>query len=136
MILIIRSVWRIPHFPITNTKKAISSCERAVSLDDSDIDAKLLLAQVQVKLDKTDAAIKTLQDIISQEPDNQSAYNQLIKIYMENEQPEEVKSLLDGCDNDEILKKFSAYISKNPVFSLPEGSYDEPKTLSIICKRR
>ena len=54
--------------------------ERAVSLDDSDIDAKLLLAQVQVKLDKTDAAIKTLQDIISQEPDNQSAYNQLIKI--------------------------------------------------------
>ena len=65
--------------------------ERAVSLDDSDIDAKLLLAQVQVKLDKTDAAIKTLQDIISQEPDNQSAYNQLIKIYMENEQPEEVE---------------------------------------------
>ena len=108
--------------------------ERAVSLDDSDIDAKLLLAQVQVKLDKTDAAIKTLQDIISQEPNNQSAYNQLIKIYMENEQPEEVKSLLDGCDNDEILKKFSAYISKNPVFSLPEGSYDEPKTLSLYAK--
>ena len=108
--------------------------ERAVSLDDSDIDAKLLLAQVQVKLDKTDAAIKTLQDIISQESDNQSAYNQLIKIYIENEQPEEVKSLLDGCDNDEILKKSSAYISKNPVFSLPEGSYDEPKTLSLYAK--
>ena len=28
--------------------------ERAVSLDDSDVDAKLLLAQVQVKLEKTD----------------------------------------------------------------------------------
>ena len=108
--------------------------ERAVTLDGSDIDAKLLLAQVQVKLDKTDAAIKTLQSIISQEPDNQSAYNQLIKIYMENEQPEEVKSLLDSCDNDEILKKFSTYISKNPVFSLPEGSYDEPKTLSLYAK--
>ena len=61
--------------------------ERAVSLDDSDVDAKLLLAQVQVKLEKTDQAIKTLQDAIRLEPDNQSAYNQLIKIYMENDQP-------------------------------------------------
>ena len=109
--------------------------ERAVSLDDSDVDAKLLLAQVQVKLEKTDQAIKTLQDAIRLEPDNQSAYNQLIKIYMENDQPDEVKNLLDSCDNDDILNKFSAYISKNPVFSLPEGSYDEPKTLSLYPKR-
>ena len=72
--------------------------ERAVSLDDSDVDAKLLLAQVQVKLEKTDQAIKTLQDVIRLEPDNQSAYNQLIKIYMENDQPDEVKNLLDSCD--------------------------------------
>lgn len=108
--------------------------ERAVSLDDSDVDAKLLLAQVQVKLEKTDQAIKTLQDAIRLEPDNQSAYNQLIKIYMENDQPDEVKNLLDSCDNDDILNKFSAYISKNPVFSLPEGSYDEPKTLSLYSK--
>ena len=108
--------------------------ERAVSLNDSDVDAKLLLAQVQVKLEKTDQAIKTLQNVIRLEPDNQSAYNQLIKIYMENDQPDEVKNLLDSCDNDDILNKFSAYISKNPVFSLPEGSYDEPKTLSLYSK--
>ena len=80
--------------------------ERAVSLNDSDVDAKLLLAQVQVKLEKTDQAIKTLQNVIR----------------------------LDSCDNDDILNKFSAYISKNPVFSLPEGSYDEPKTLSLYSK--
>ena len=77
-----------------------------ISLDDSDVDAKLLLAQVQVKLEKTDQAIKTLQDAIRLEPDNQSAYNQLIKIYMENDQPDEVKNLLDSCDNDDILNKF------------------------------
>ena len=53
---------------------------------------------------------------------------------MENDQPDEVKNLLDSCDNDDILNKFSAYISKNPVFSLPEGSYDEPKTLSLYSK--
>lgn len=108
--------------------------ERAVSLDDTDVDAKLLLAQVLVKLDKTTQAIQTLQTVISQEPDNQSAYSQLIKIYAENQQPEEIKKLLDSCDNDDILQKFSAYISKNPVFSLPEGSYDEPKTLSLYAK--
>ena len=97
---------------------------------------KLLLAQVQVKLEKTDQAIKTLQDAIRLEPDNQSAYNQLIKIYMENDQLDEVKNLLDSCDNDDILNKFSAYISKNPVFSLPEAAMTSRKLFLYIQRGR
>ena len=58
----------------------------------------------------------------------------LIMDNMKSHHAKAVKNLLDSCDNDDILNKFSAYISKNPVFSLPEGSYDEPKTLSLYSK--
>lgn len=108
--------------------------ERAIALDNSDIDAKLLLAQVQVKLNKNEQAIQTLEAIIQEKPEEQSAYNQLIKIYTDAQQPENIKALLDACENDDILKKFSAYISTTPVFSLPSGDYNEAKTLFLYAK--
>ena len=97
----------------------------------NDFDYQIRMADTAFSNHKYEESYKFVERL---EPDNQSAYNQLIKIYMENDQPDEVKNLLDSCDNDDILNKFSAYISKNPVFSLPEGSYDEPKTLSLYSK--
>lgn len=108
--------------------------QRAVALDSEDSDAQLLKAQVLVKLDKENQAIETLKTLLANDPDNVTAYGQLIKIYAGSEKTDEIKNLLDQCENDEIKEKFSGYISTPPVFSLPSGEYSEQKTLQLYCR--
>ncbi|NCB91429.1 MAG: tetratricopeptide repeat protein [Clostridia bacterium] len=108
--------------------------QRAVTLDGEDEDAKLLKAQILVKLDKQEEAIDTLLDLIGTNPDNMTAYGQLIKIYFADGKTAEIKTLLDGCENDEIKTKYAGYISRVPVFSLPSGDYTEEKTLQLYAK--
>lgn len=110
--------------------------ERAVTLDSQDADAQLLKAQVLVKLEKDKQAISTLEALIEQEPDNNTAYGQLLKVYASNEMTSEIKELLDQCENEDIVNKYSAYISTPPVFSLPGGEYDEQKTLQLYTREQ
>lgn len=107
---------------------------RALELNEDDAEAKLLMAQVQVKLDKTDDAIKMLEGLIADEPDNTAAYGQLIKIHMTNEDFDEIKDLMDACENEGVLEKYAAYICSEPVFSLPAGEYLEEKTLQLYTR--
>ncbi|MCI6995678.1 MAG: chitobiase/beta-hexosaminidase C-terminal domain-containing protein [Eubacterium sp.] len=111
-----------------------SFVQRAVELDQTDTDAKLLLAQVQVKLEKSKEAVTTLKNLLKTEPDNITAYGQLIKIYEQSESFDEIKELLDQCEYDDILKKYDNYISSVPVFSLPGGDYDELKSLQLYSR--
>lgn len=108
--------------------------ERAVTLDADDADAQLLKAQVLVKLEREKEAMKVLEALIENDPDNTTAYGQLIKIYDASEMKAEIKELLDKCDNDQIKEKYSGYISTPPVFSLPGGEYSEQKTLQLYAK--
>ena len=55
--------------------------QRAVALDEENVDAKLLLAQVLVHLEKEEQAVDTLLKLIEEQPDEAAAYGQLIKIY-------------------------------------------------------
>lgn len=108
--------------------------ERAVSLDDSSADARLLMAQILVKLEKNAQAEKTLLDLIAQDPDNVTAYGQLIKLYAADEKTDEIKTLLDGCENEDVLDKYSGYISDPPVFSLQGTEYSEAQSLQLLSK--
>lgn len=108
--------------------------QRAVTLDSDSSDAQILKAQVLVKLGKESQAIETLNTLIANEPDNMTAYGQLIKIYAGSEKTDEIKALMDQCENDEIREKYSAYISTPPVFSLPAGEYSDQKTLQLYSR--
>lgn len=115
-------------------EESLEFIERAVVLDGEDADARLLLAQVLVKLGEKEEAIETLQELIAKEPGETTAYGQLIKLYESEEMTMEIKKLLDGCEEKEVLEKYSAYISDIPVFSLPSGSYTEEKRLQLYSK--
>ena len=108
--------------------------ERAITLDSTDVDAQLLKAQILVKLEKTEDAIDTLKRVLKNNPDNAAVYGQLIKLYYSQEMTDEIKELLDQCENDEIREKYSSYISNPPVFSLPGGEYTEQKKLQLYSK--
>ena len=108
--------------------------QRAVALDEENVDAKLLLAQVHVHLEKEEQAVDTLLKLIEEQPDEAAAYGQLIKIYEKQEAPDKIRDLLMGCDEEEVEDKYAAYIAPDPVFSLPGGEYAEEKTLQLYVK--
>lgn len=108
--------------------------QRAVTLNGEDVDAQLLMAQVLVNLSKEDQAVRTLLKVIEKHPDHVAAYGQLIKLYYNREQTAEIKKLLDQCEDEEIRKKYSGYISQVPVFGLPSGTYTDEKKLQLYAK--
>lgn len=108
--------------------------QRAVALDEENADAKLLLAQVLVHLEKEEQAVDTLLKLIEEHPDEAAAYGQLIKIYEKQEAPDKIRDLLMGCDEEKVKDKYAVYIAPDPVFSLPGGEYAEEKTLQLYVK--
>lgn len=108
--------------------------ERALDLDENSIEAQLLKAQILVNTGKKNQAVSLLQDIIQKYPDDSLAYGQLIKMYYNDGKIQEIKSLLDQCENEEIKEKYSGYICNPPVFSLPSGSFAEEKSLQLYSR--
>lgn len=108
--------------------------QRAVVLDSQDVDAQLLMAQVLVHLEKEDQAIKTLQRVIKNNPDHMTAYGQLIKLYYNSEKTDEIKALLEQCEDEAIREKYSVYISEVPVFSLPSGKYTVEQSVQLYSR--
>lgn len=115
-------------------EKCYEYVERALDLDDSDPDAHLLKAQVLIKLNETEDAIKTLTSLIDKHPDNVTAYGLLIKLYNSNKMTEEIKELMDACENEDVRTKYAAYICSTPIFSVPSGEYTEQKELQLYAK--
>lgn len=108
--------------------------QRAVALDESDTDARLLQAQILVRMDKKADAVQVLEDLIKEHPDNVTAYGQLIKIYDNDKDMESIKALMDQCESDTVKEKYSGYICSSPVFSIPAGTYTEEKTVQLYTK--
>lgn len=108
--------------------------QRAVVLNEEDADAQLLLAQVLVCLDKEEKAESTLLSLIKEQPEQTSAYGQLIKLYEKNEETDKIRDLLAECKEDKVKEKYAAYIPVDPVFSLPGGEYSDIKSLQLYVR--
>ena len=127
---------RMADIAFSNKKyeESYEFADRALELDEKNVEAQLLMAQVQVKLNNDQEAIDILENLIAAEPDNIAAYGQLIKIHTTNEKYDEIKELMDDCTEESVLDKYSAYICSDPVFSLPAGEYLEEKTLQLYTR--
>lgn len=122
------------EFSNNNYEKSYEYVNRALELNNQDLDAMLLRSQIEVNLHLEDDAVQTLNKVISLDAANISAYGQLIKIYESSEDYDAIKELLSGCENSEVLTKYSAYISNEPVFSIPTGTYADTKVLALYTK--
>ena len=111
---------------------ALDYVTRALALDSENLDARMLLAQIYDKNGDSGRAAEEFLKIIEDQPDYDPAYGQLIKIYEEMKEPGKIKELLDNCPAD-IREKYKEYICEAPQFSLPEGRYDDLKSLEITA---
>ena len=109
--------------------------ERALELDGTSVSAVFAKADILLGQKHQGDAIQVLLDFIARDSGNIEAYGKVIKIYEDTERPEEIKALLDNCQNETILKHYAEYITGKPVVNLPSGEYNELAEVEIYPLR-
>jgi len=113
---------------------AYTSITKALALDGSNHDARLLYARILVgRNDRKEAAV-VLTDLIKDFPEDEEAYDLLLQIYKSLEDYDSLSEVLKNCPLESILTKYAAYIAKAPAFSVEAGTYDRELQVFITSE--
>lgn len=115
-------------------EQAVSHLERALAIDDSQTDARFLLAEYYGKNNMRASAISILNEILAQKADysrKAEVYDMLLSIYEEEECYAEMGELLAECDEAEIVSKYNEYAALPPKFNKEGGVYDELISITL-----
>lgn len=105
--------------------------DRAIIKDKSRPDAYVGLAEIYLDQNDTDGAEDVYLSAIETQPTNEKLYQAAIDFYMETKQPEKVASLLEDCEDDNVLASVSEYVCEAPGFKPEEGTYKEVQEITI-----
>ena len=105
--------------------------DRAIIKDKSRPDAYVGLAEIYLDQNDTDGAEDVYLSAIETQPTNEKLYQAAIDFYMETKQPEKVASLLEDCEDDNVLALVSEYVCEAPEFKPEEGTYKEVQEITI-----
>lgn len=105
--------------------------DRAIIKDKSRPDAYVGLAEIYLDQNDTDGAEDVYLSAIETQPTNEKLYQAAIDFYMETKQPEKVASLLEDCEDDNVLVSVSEYVCEAPEFKPEEGTYKEVQEITI-----
>lgn len=114
-----------------NYEQAILYLNKAVSLNDKDIDARLLLAEYYTKNEDYKSAKDALRELIAISPENTQAYERLIALYERDQDYEAVSRLVEASGSDKMKERFRRYTAPPPEFGTAEGSYSEVVALKL-----
>ena len=105
--------------------------DRAIIKDKSRPDAYVGLAEIYLDQNDTDGAEDVYLSAIETQPTNEKLYQAAIDFYMETKQPEKVASLLEDCEDDNVLASVSEYVCEAREFKPEEGTYKEVQEITI-----
>lgn len=114
--------------------EAVRHLERALAIDDSQTDARFLLAQYYDKNDMRTSAVSVLNEILVQKteyPRRDEVYDMLLSIYEEQEAYQKMGEVLAQCDAARIVSKYNKYAALPPKFNKPGGTYDELISITL-----
>ncbi|MDD3140777.1 MAG: chitobiase/beta-hexosaminidase C-terminal domain-containing protein [Lachnospiraceae bacterium] len=114
-------------------EKAIAYYENAISKDKQRSEAYAGLAKVYVAEEDLEKAEAILLDAI-ENYSSEKLYKATIDFYIDTNQLSKISVLLDGCEDDTILKSLNQYQSEGPIFSLEEGTYDDVQEVTLTSK--
>lgn len=80
---------------------------------------------------RRDEAIHNLLDFIHL-TENESAYEQLIALYEDEEEYDKIALLLEECKNETVRGIYSKYIVAVPEFDVPEGVYENEIAVKLM----
>lgn len=108
-----------------NYSDAIEYANKALSLETTNVEIRLLLSDYYKQHNEIENSVIVLREIISIDPDNETAYRNLIKIFEAKKDYNAINRLLLSGNSKEIVKTFQKYIAYPPEYSYPEGNYNE-----------
>lgn len=112
-----------------DTENALVFLERAVELEPADLGARLKLAEVYRILGNIDLYMEQFHAVKNAshatESELETAYRNLIEIYIDDQAYESINNLLQDCSNQEILDTYENFVVNPPEFSFAEGTYSE-----------
>lgn len=111
--------------------QAITYLDRAIDLNDEELEAKLLLADYYCENSQPERAEIVLREVISIDASNIEAYRKLIAIYETDSDYDRINKILIENAPRDILHEFSSYLALAPEFSYEDGVYDEVIPLKL-----
>lgn len=115
-------------------QKAEKYLKRALELDDTSLDARMMLAEIYLLQEDTDRAVEQLQDVIKLDKNSREAYQRLIQVYAEQKDYEAIQNLSEKVTSNSILSLFEEYLVTAPEFDLAPGIYHEETEVEIISQ--
>lgn len=120
---------------------AIEYYERALLLDDTNVAAKFMLADVYYVVERKADAVNLLLEIaysgeyteVITAEDLVKAYTKIINIYKEQDNYEAIRDLLKDCNNQDVFTMFQEFSAKEPGFSYESGSYETVIPLKLTA---
>ena len=97
-----------------NYERALQHLKRALAIVPSDIDGRMEMVEIYRMQQENDSALVLLTEVIRLDKENESAYKQLIEIYADKEQFEQIKQLAAYADNEKIKELFKDYLVAAP----------------------
>lgn len=118
-----------------NYESALKYLERAIELQPDNVQAKILQAKIYTAKEEEEKALPILLSVVESEPDNISAYGELLRLYEKQKDYDEIKALLDTCENEKVKARYEDYICEVPVISLDGGTYDKKQKIDFTAMK-
>ena len=115
-----------------NYERAIQYYARALAIRPTDVACRMELADIYILKDDAHAATVLLQEVVQLDDDCVEAFENLIEIYYENEQYEQIQKLASYAKIPKIEALFEGYLVDAPVL-YPEGrNHDTAITVTMV----
>lgn len=112
-------------------EQAIQCISKAIAMDGTEMEAKLLLADYYLAAGNSENATIVLLEMIQSNTANEEVYRKLITIYEQRQDYDAISSLLESCSITSVTETYGKYAALPPEFSHPEGSYSEVVALKL-----
>lgn len=113
-------------------EKAMKYLEKAMELQPGQIEMWKLRAQIGLDSNDRELAKESYRYVLENlDPSNQDIYIKLIELYVEDQDMETVKALLESCQESAVRKYFADYIAYVPEASVLDGTYYEAMDIEL-----
>ena len=109
---------------------ALSYVGRAQELDPGNAQAQILEARIYVKDNNVSAAESILNSVTESDPENTTAYGELLRLYDQQEKYTEIRDLMDNA-SDNIREIYHNYVCTLPEISQEGGSFTEEVSIEF-----
>lgn len=112
---------------------ALVLADRCLELEPDSIEIRMLKIQIYQEQGLTDKVVDRCIALISMDPENQTAYETLISIYIEREEYLKLSRLLSECTIQAVVEKYGDYRAEPPEFGEEEGTFYNSISLKLLA---